>query len=32
MATRKGVNIPGNYVVRHKSYDFFMCVLCILKN
>ena len=34
MATRKGINISGTYVVHHKLYDFFIYiyVLCILKN
>ena len=31
MATRKSINISGNYVVHHKIYSFFMYVLCILK-
>ena len=32
MATRKGINISGNYVVHHKLYAFSIHVLCILKN
>ena len=32
MATRKGINISGNYVVHHELYALFICVLCILKN
>ena len=31
MATRKGINISGNYVVHHKSYAFFIDMLCIKK-
>ena len=32
MATRKSINISGNYVVHHKLYAFFIHVLCMLKN
>ena len=32
MATRKGINISGIYVVHHKWYAFFIHELCILKN
>ena len=32
MATRKGMNISGNYVVHHIWYAFFTYVLYILKN
>ena len=32
MATRRGINISGNYVVHHKLYAFSICVLCIIKN
>ena len=31
MATRKGVNISGNYVADHKLYAFFIRVLYILR-
>ena len=31
MATRKGMNIFGNYVVHHKLYDVFIYVLYIHK-
>ena len=31
MATRKAINLSRNYVVHHKSYAFFIHVLCILK-
>ena len=31
MATRKGINTSGNYVVHHKLYAFFIYVLCFLK-
>ena len=29
MATRKGINISGTYFVDHKSYAFFIYVLCV---
>ena len=32
MATRKSINISGNYVVDHKLYAFFVYVLFIMKN
>ena len=32
MATRKGINISGTYVVHHELYVFFIYVLRILKN
>ena len=32
MATRKGINISGNYAAPHISYVLFIYVLCILKN
>ena len=32
MATRKGINISGTYVVHLKLYAFFIYVLCFLKN
>ena len=32
MATRKGINIRGTYVVRHKLYAFFIHVLYNLQN
>ena len=32
MATRKGVNISGNYAAPHILHDLFIYVLCILKN
>ena len=31
MATRKSINISGNYVLHHKLYAFFIYVLCVLK-
>ena len=31
MATRKGINISGTYVVYHKFYAFLIYVLCIKK-
>ena len=31
MATRKGINISGNYVVHHILYAFLIYVLCIKK-
>ena len=32
MATRKYINIFGNYIVHHKLYAFLIYVLYILKN
>ena len=32
MATRKGIDISGTYVVHHKLYAFFIYILCILNN
>ena len=32
MATRKGINISGTYVVHHELYAFFIYILCILKS
>ena len=32
MATRKDINISGNYVVHHKLYAFFIYILCIIKS
>ena len=32
MATRKGVNISGNYAAPHILHALFIHVLCILKN
>ena len=32
MATRKGINISGNYVAPHILQALFMYVLCIFKN
>ena len=32
MATRKGINISGNYAAPHILFALFICVLCILKN
>ena len=31
MATRKGINISGAYVVHHKLYAFFIYVIYSLK-
>ena len=31
MATKKDINISGNYVAPHKLYAFFIIVLCIIK-
>ena len=32
MATRKGINISGNYAAPHILHALFIYVLCILKN
>ena len=32
MATRKGINVSGNYAAPHILNVLFICVLCILKN